>query len=54
VWPFSLEDFEKAVDQKEDVSLLAETHYALLRIVAIDSSAYQDLIQKKKAKVKAV
>lgn len=51
LWPFSLEDFEKAVDHKEDVSLLAETHYALLRIVAIDSSAYQDLIQKKKAKL---
>lgn len=51
LWPFSLEDFEKAVDHKEgDVSLLAETHYALLRIVAKDSSAYQDLIQKRKAK----
>lgn len=52
LWPFSLEDFEKAVDYKEgDVSLLAEAHYALLRIVVKDSSAYQDLIQKRKAKL---
>jgi hypothetical protein len=55
LWPFSLEDFEKAVDYREgDVSLLAEAHYALLRIVVKDSSAYQDLIQKRKAKVKAL
>lgn len=52
LWPFSLEDFEKAIEYTEgDVMLLAETHYALLRIVAKDSSAYQDLIQKRKSKL---
>ncbi|XP_057817503.2 uncharacterized protein LOC131030630 isoform X1 [Cryptomeria japonica] len=49
LWPFSLEDFEKAIDYKEgDITLLAETHCALLRIVLKDSSAYEDLMQKKK------
>ncbi|KAH9330372.1 hypothetical protein KI387_002480, partial [Taxus chinensis] len=51
LWPFSLEDFEKAIDYKEgDLTLLAEAHCALLRIVLNNSSAYEDLMQKRKTK----
>eukprot|EP00252_Welwitschia_mirabilis_P025586 TRINITY_DN8064_c0_g2_i1.p1 TRINITY_DN8064_c0_g2~~TRINITY_DN8064_c0_g2_i1.p1 ORF type:complete len:710 (+),score=191.92 TRINITY_DN8064_c0_g2_i1:161-2131(+) len=49
LWPFSLEDFEKAISYKDgDTSLLSETHYALLRIVSEDSVAYQELMHKKR------
>lgn len=48
LWPFSLDDFEKAIDFWEgEVSLLAEAHYAILRIDVKDSNGYQDLVQKK-------
>ncbi|KAK9095902.1 hypothetical protein Sjap_021399 [Stephania japonica] len=53
LWPFSLEDFENAICHKDsNVTLIMETHSAIIRLLIKDGGDYYTLIQKKKRKAK--
>lgn len=53
LWPFSLEDFEKAICHKKgNLILLVETHAALLRLLIKDNGEYVLAVQKRRTKVK--
>lgn len=53
LWPFSLEDFEKAICHKEgNLALVVETHAALLRLLIKEQGEYFLVLQKKKRKPK--
>ncbi|KAK9735204.1 hypothetical protein RND81_04G190700 [Saponaria officinalis] len=53
LWPYSLEDFEKALCHKESsIALIVETHAALLRLLMKDEGKYYIEVQKKKRKSK--
>ncbi|KAK9162101.1 hypothetical protein Syun_003003 [Stephania yunnanensis] len=53
LWPFSLEDFENAICHKDsNVTLIMETHSAIIRLLIKDGGDYYTVIQKKKRKAK--
>lgn len=53
LWPFSLEDFENALCNKDsNLVLIVETHSAVLRMLIKDNRNYTTTIQKKKRKPK--
>lgn len=53
LWPFSLEDFEKAICHKMgNLTLLFETHAALLRVLINDNGEHVLAVQKRWPKVK--
>ncbi|KAL9225530.1 hypothetical protein vseg_001439 [Gypsophila vaccaria] len=53
LWPYSLEDLEKALCHKEsNIALIVETHAALLRLLLKDEGEYYVVFQKKKRKSK--
>ncbi|KAM5577940.1 hypothetical protein ABKV19_008323 [Rosa sericea] len=52
LWPFSLEDFEKAICHKKgNLTLLVETHAALLRVLIKDNGEYVLAVQKRRPKI---
>ncbi|KAK9950261.1 hypothetical protein M0R45_005760 [Rubus argutus] len=52
LWPFSLEDFEKAICHKKgNLILLVETHAALLRLLIKDNGEYVLAVQKRRPKI---
>lgn len=53
LWPFSLEDFEKALCHKDsNLALIVETHAALFRLLINEEGQYYVVIQRKKRKPK--
>ncbi|XP_050371867.1 uncharacterized protein LOC126789845 [Argentina anserina] len=55
LWPFSLEDFEKAICHKKgNLTLLVETHGALLRVLIKDNGEYAVAVQKRRPKITLV
>ncbi|XP_038900335.1 DDT domain-containing protein DDB_G0282237 isoform X3 [Benincasa hispida] len=53
LWPFSLDDFERAIYHKEsNVPLLVEAHSAFFRLLLKDNGEYSSLVQGKKRKMK--
>lgn len=53
LWPFSLEDFEKALCHKDsNLTLIVETHAALFRLLINEEGQYYVVIQQKKRKSK--
>ena len=53
LWPFSLEDFEKAICHKDsNLALVVEMHAALLRFLIKEQGEYFLVLQKKKRKPK--
>ncbi|CAO2836991.1 unnamed protein product [Amaranthus hypochondriacus] len=53
LWPFPLEDFEKAICYKEsNLSIIVEIHSALLRLLMNEKGEYYETTQKKKRKPK--
>lgn len=53
LWPFSLDDFERAVYHKEsNAALLVEAHAAFFRLLLKDNGEYSSLTQGKKRKMK--
>lgn len=53
LWPFSFEDFEKAIcDKESSLSLILETHSALLNFLMKDEREYYMAVQNKKRKSK--
>ncbi|XP_021733313.1 DDT domain-containing protein DDB_G0282237-like isoform X1 [Chenopodium quinoa] len=53
LWPFSFEDFEKAICHKDsNLTLVVETHASLLRLLMNDEGLYYIVIQRKKRKPK--
>lgn len=55
LWPFPLEDFEKAICYKEsNLSIIVEIHSALLRLLMNEKGEYYETTQKKKRKPKVI
>lgn len=53
LWPFSLDDFERAIYHKEsNAPLLVEAHSAFFRLLLKDDGEYSSLVQGKKRKMK--
>ncbi|XP_021742102.1 DDT domain-containing protein DDB_G0282237-like isoform X2 [Chenopodium quinoa] len=53
LWPFSFEDFEKAICHKDsNLTLIVETHASLLRLLMNDEGLYYIVTQRKKRKPK--
>ncbi|XP_074292949.1 uncharacterized protein LOC141619826 [Silene latifolia] len=53
LWPYSLEDLEKALCHKDsNIALIVETHAALLRVLIKDEGEYYIICEKKKHKAK--
>ncbi|XP_022932029.1 DDT domain-containing protein DDB_G0282237 isoform X1 [Cucurbita moschata] len=53
LWPFSLDDFERAIYHKEsNVPLLVEAHSAYFRLLLKDNGEYSSLVEGKKRKMK--
>lgn len=53
LWPFSLDDFERAIYHKEsNAPLLVEAHSAFFRLLLKDNGEYSSLVQGKKRKMK--
>ncbi|CAK9316404.1 unnamed protein product [Citrullus colocynthis] len=53
LWPFSLDDFERAIYHKEsNAPLLVEAHSAFFRLLLKDNGDYSSLVQGKKRKMK--
>lgn len=53
LWPFSFEDFEKAICHKDsNLALIVETHAALLRLLIEDEGEFYIMFQQKKRKSK--
>ncbi|KAL2942749.1 Bromodomain adjacent to zinc finger domain protein 1A [Bienertia sinuspersici] len=53
LWPFTLEDFEKAICHKDsNLTLIVETHATLLRLLINEEGQYYMVIQRKKRKPK--
>lgn len=54
LWPFSLEDFEKAICHKDsELMLILESHSAILKFLIKDGGEYFTAIQNKRKKLKA-
>ncbi|KAJ8442237.1 hypothetical protein Cgig2_005177 [Carnegiea gigantea] len=53
LWPFSFEDFEKAMCHKDsNLALIVETHAALFRLLIKDEGEYYRVFQQRKRKPK--
>ncbi|KAJ8769191.1 hypothetical protein K2173_000966 [Erythroxylum novogranatense] len=53
LWPFSLEDFESAICHKDtNLTLIVETHSALLRLLIKDEGEYFIFVRNKNRKLK--
>lgn len=53
LWPFSLDDFERAIYHKEsNAPLLVEAHAVFFRLLLKDNGEYSSLVQGKKRKMK--
>ena len=53
LWPFSLDDFERAIYHKESTApLLVEAHSAFFRLLLKDEGEYSSRVQGKKRKMK--
>lgn len=53
LWPFSLEDFEKAICHKDsELMLILESHSAILKFLIKDGGDYSTAIKNKKCKLK--
>ncbi|CAA6660158.1 unnamed protein product [Spirodela intermedia] len=53
LWPFSLEDFEKAICHKDsDLVLVVESHTAILRLIIQNEGDFFEAVQQKRRKSK--
>lgn len=53
LWPFSLEDFEKAICHKDsDLVLVVESHTTILRLLIQNEGDFFEAVQKKRRKSK--
>ncbi|MCI07740.1 DDT domain-containing protein, partial [Trifolium medium] len=48
LWPYSLEDFENAICNKDSNVLLVESHAALFRVLIDDDGEYTSAIENRK------
>uniref|UniRef100_A0A1D1ZJD0 DDT domain-containing protein DDB_G0282237 n=3 Tax=Anthurium amnicola TaxID=1678845 RepID=A0A1D1ZJD0_9ARAE len=53
LWPYSLDDFEKAICHKDsDLVLIIESHSAMLRVIMKNEGEFFEAVQKKRRKSK--